>query len=163
MIAKNSQEKNTENRHPYVASDNCPDLIELSQKFGPKKSDSMILSRVYDVLGMTSRSERVSVCGTFLEFSHEFNVESGEFSDKGRLTNANFCRDLLCPMCSWRKSLKQIAQISRVLNHETIKGKYKYLMLTLTIPNVSYSKLSLELINCYLPLIDLCGERNIAT
>lgn len=122
-------------------TDMCPDVAELTKKFGPKKADSMLLAQVYQDLGMYSRSNRVSECGSFLEFTHEYYPDSGTISDKGTLTNANFCRDLLCPMCNWRKSLKQIAQISKVLNHDQIKGKYKYLFLTLTIPNVFYENL----------------------
>ena len=137
--------KETKSKHlnsvPYASSD-CPDIEELTNKFGPKKSDSLILSQIYSDICQTNRSLRVANCGTYLEFSHDFNSETGEFSDKGRLSNANFCRDLLCPMCNWRKSLRQIADLSLVLNHESVKDKYKVLMMTLTIPNVPFDDLS---------------------
>lgn len=126
----------------------CLDMKELSEKFGPKKSDSLMLSQIYHDMGLYSRASRVNDCGSFLEFAHEFDVITGEVSDKGKLHNANFCRDLLCPMCGWRKSLKQIAQLSRVLLHETIRDKYKCLMVTLTIPNVPYNDLSIGINKC---------------
>lgn len=132
------------------------DMNEITKKFGPKKSDSLLLASVYHELSQLEwirgnrnsskqfmlRSEKVSNCGNFLEFAHAVNTLTGEISEKGKLHNANFCRDVLCPMCSWRKSLKQIAQLSEVLNHTEIKGKYKFLFLTLTVPNVPYERLA---------------------
>lgn len=118
------------------------EIDELTERFGPKKKDSLMLTDLYVRIGEEKRALRVNDCGQFLEFAHEIDPVTGSLSEKGRLVHANFCRDVLCPMCSWRKSLKQIAQISSVLQHETIRGKYKYLMLTLTIPNVPYNNLS---------------------
>lgn len=129
-------------------SPECPDMKELTERFGPKKSDSLMLSQIYADLGETSRALRVADCGTFLEFAHDFIYETGEFSPTGRLHHANFCRDLLCPMCSWRKSLKQISQLSLALNHESINGKYKAIMVTLTIPNVAYNDLKNGIDKC---------------
>lgn len=126
----------------------CTDYDELTQKFGPKKSDSLLLSSLYYDMGFDSRGYRVGECGSFLEFSHDFDINTGVIADKGKLHNANFCRDLLCPMCNWRKSLKQISQLSAVLNSPNIKDKYKCLMMTLTIPNVKYEELSRGIDKC---------------
>lgn len=126
------------------------DLDELTERFGPKKSDALILAEVYSQLGFrfAKRASRVSTCGTFLEFAHEIDPVTYEISEHGRLYNANFCRDPLCPMCQWRKSLKQISQISRVLSHPMIKDRFKPLFITLTIPNVPYADLSKGLDKC---------------
>lgn len=137
-----------------------PDLDELTERFGPKKEDSLLLADAYSKLGFRfhDRYIRVANCGTFLEFAHDVDLNSGEVSEHGRLHNANFCRDLLCPMCQWRKSLKQISQLSKVLNHEMIKGRYKPVFITLTIPNVPYDKLS-EGINACLKSFDRLMKR----
>lgn len=107
---------------------------ELQERFSPKHSDGLTLSECYSRLGYYVRAERVAQCGSFLEFAHELDVLSGEFSEHGKLHTANFCRDRLCPMCTWRRSLKIFGQVSRIL--DVIKLDYKFIFLTLTIPNV---------------------------
>ena len=108
---------------------------ELNKKFQPKKEKSLLLSEVYQRLKLDKKSERVSDCGSFLRFAHELDLDTGSFSDKGKLHYANFCRDRLCPTCSWRKGLKLYSQISRCIP-EIVKD-YKCLFLTLTVPNCS--------------------------
>lgn len=70
---------------------------------------------------------RVDVCGTELEFHVA--------EEKAALRHANFCRDRMCPMCNWRRSLKIFGQVSRVME-ELDKEEYRYLFLTLTVRNV---------------------------
>ena len=55
--------------------------------------------------------------------------------ERAALHHANFCRDRLCPLCNWRRSLKVFGQVSKVM--EAIEGEgYRYLFLTLTVRNV---------------------------
>lgn len=97
-----------------------------------------MLSESFVRLGMLNRSERVFQCGSLLKFAHEVDVDTGEISNKGKLHYANFCRDRLCPMCSWRRTLKIYSQASQIM--ERMPQNYDYLFLTLTVPNVdSYS------------------------
>ena len=109
-------------------------ISEVSQKFTPKKQASELLSASYNRLGYESKAERVSSCGTFLEFALQ------QSSDTWHLRKANFCRDRLCPMCSWRRSYKIYAQISQIMN--VIEKDYAFLFLTLTVPNCSAVTLS---------------------
>lgn len=139
MILNNSKDTNVL-MNKIETSVSLVDDINLL--YGPRKVDSRKLAEIYRELGYTSKYFRVYHCGDFLEFAHEFDYETGEFSSKGHLVNANFCRDLLCPMCQWRKSLKQLSNLSNVLNCDEIKDKYKVIVITLTIPNVPYKKLS---------------------
>ena len=44
-------------------------ISEVCQKFTPKKQASELLSASYYRLGYESKAERVSSCGTFLEFA----------------------------------------------------------------------------------------------
>lgn len=133
----------------------CQDVIdtpekEIKEKFEPKKLQSELLAQSYFRIGYESKSARVSECGTFLEWARTLDEGSGgaprggalQGSHEGtqtasagqwKLRNANFCRDRLCPMCSWRRSYKIFAQVSQIMN--VIGDKYAYLFLTLTVPN----------------------------
>lgn len=69
------------------------------------------------------------------------------------LSKANFCKDRLCPMCQWRRSLKMGAQARAVVEECNIRKKlrdkteigYKWLLLTLTQRNVEGPDLENEL------------------
>lgn len=70
---------------------------------------------------------KVDDCGTFLQYRVTPEAAS--------LVHANFCRDRMCPLCNWRRSLKVFGQVSKIMT-ELDKGGYRYLFLTLTIRNV---------------------------
>ena len=115
------------------------EYTEIEKKFTPKRQFSEILASSYERIGFQNKSNRVSDCGTFLEFAHEISSD-GIISEKGKLHNANFCKDRLCPLCSWRRSYKIFAQVSQIM--ELIGSDYKFLFLTLTVPNCSPESLS---------------------
>ncbi len=75
------------------------------------------------------RAARLENCSTWLEFR---KYESG---DKA-LNRANFCRYRLCPMCSWRRSLKMFGQTSQVMDVAESQ-RYRFLFVTLTVRNCS--------------------------
>lgn len=106
---------------------------ELNQHFVPKKASSQKLASAYLELSdsdptLMKRAQRVSGCGDFLEFHIS--------EKKSRLAVANFCKDRLCPMCNWRRSLKIFGQMSKVMNLLQGDG-YQFLFLTLTVKNCS--------------------------
>lgn len=107
---------------------------ELALKFGPKKHNSLLLADSYERLARDKRAERVRSCGDFLEFAHEISPD-GVVSESGKLHHANFCRDRLCPMCAWRRSYKIFGQVSQIM--EKIGTQYRFLFVTLTVPNVT--------------------------
>lgn len=74
-------------------------------------------------------------CGEYLEFAYE-----SEESLQGKLHRAFFCKDRLCPMCAWRRTLKVFAQASAVMTEATEQG-YKFIFLTLTVKNVKSDEL----------------------
>lgn len=117
----------------------CSECIELDTKFAPKRLSALMLSASYSRLGESFKAQRVADCGTFLEFAHAIDA-NGTMSEKGKLHNANFCRDRLCPMCSWRRSYKIFGQVSQIMS--VIGSKYKFIMLTLTVPNCAPDELS---------------------
>ena len=112
---------------------------ELAEKFAIKKERSLTLAQAYFRLGYDRKAFQVSECGSFLQFAHAI-LPSGSVSSDGKLWRANFCRDKLCPMCAWRRSYKIFGQVSRIM--DVIASQYRFLMLTLTIPNCSEDELS---------------------
>ena len=92
-----------------------------------KKLENLELAESYKRIG-SNKYYRVLDCSTFLEF--RLAVDNSL-----KLSNANFCKVRLCPMCSWRRSLKIFGQVSRVMDHVEENYNYKYIFLTLTVKN----------------------------
>lgn len=101
---------------------------KITTKFHPKKEKALFLSDIYKKIGLNDKALKIRNCGDFLEFSQSRNSEF-------KLTNANFCKARLCPMCAWRRSLKIYGQVSKILNSLKDNGDYRYLFLTLTLKN----------------------------
>lgn len=77
------------------------------------------------------KSERVRDCANVLEFRE--NRETGDRN----LYKVWFCKSRLCPMCNWRRTMKNGIQTGRIVA-EVIrrKPKSRWLFLTLTVKNV---------------------------
>lgn len=93
-----------------------------------RKKDNLNLAESYKRLGF-KKYYRVLDCSTFLEF--RYFLDTGE----KKLNNANFCKVRLCPVCSWRQSLKIFGQVSKVMDYVEENYNYKYVFLTLTVKN----------------------------
>jgi len=96
----------------------------------------------------TNRFSKLHECGNYLQFKHF--LKTGE----RKLFRANFCKYRLCPMCSWRRSLKIFGQASQVMD-EAIKQNYRFLFVTFTIKNCHKVHLRRELDNIYNALVRL--------
>ena len=130
-----------------VRDENIKDSVILqdtingrTQPWKEKKVRSLKVADSFRRLGEAKRADRVRCCGSTLGFLR--NLETGE----KRLATADFCRERLCPMCQWRKSLKVFRQVSRVLDRA--QEDYKDLVplfLTLTLKNCSGDVLSATL------------------
>lgn len=97
-----------------------------------RKIMSLKLADIFKELGYRqSLIERLSSCGEVLKFIQQ---EDGSL----KLYQAYFCKNKLCPMCNWRRSMKYSYQTSRIVD-EAIKQepKARFLFLTLTVRNVS--------------------------
>lgn len=115
-----------------------------------KKFDSIIISDSMVRSGLKKRALNISNCGTYLTFMETI-------SNRKKLFEANFCRDRMCPMCTWRKSLKQFGQTSKLMNHIKDREKVRYVFLTLTVKNCDSTGLSeslSSLINGFRLLLD---------
>ena len=103
-----------------------------------KKIRNELLSESYKRLGL-KKTYSVARCGTLLEFKR------ASINGNLKLTNANFCKDRLCPMCSWRRSLKIFGQVSKIMDKVTENKDYRFLFLTLTVKNCEGKELSKEI------------------
>lgn len=105
-----------------------------------RKIMSLKLVDIFKELGYRqSLIERLSSCGDVLKFIRQ---EDGSL----RLYQAYFCKNKLCPMCNWRRSMKYSFQTSRIVD-EAIKQepKARFLFLTLTVRNVKGDDLNATL------------------
>jgi len=109
----------------------------LEDKRGDKKIDwrgkkrkSLLVADSFKRIGLDKKAERVRFCGSVLAF--HVNPETGE----KRLHDAQFCRERLCPMCQWRKSIKLFYQVSKVLSSaQRADENLVPVFLTLTVRN----------------------------
>ena len=136
------------------------EFTEIEKKFTPKRQCSELLALSYERIGFQSKANRVSDCGTFLEFAHEISSD-GFISEKGKLHNANFCKDRLCPLCSWRRSYKIFSQASQIM--ELIGSEYDFLFLTLTVPSVPSEMLSETISRMIKSWDKLCKRKSFKT
>lgn len=107
-----------------------------------KKLNTQYIADSYYRIAELSQSEkyykkslRVLDCGSNLKFK--------KFKDNSmKLHWADFCKDRLCPMCNWRRSLKIFGQVSKVMDKLCNDNKYRFVFLTLTCKNVVDDDLS---------------------
>jgi plasmid rolling circle replication initiator protein Rep len=98
------------------------------------KTDAVALE-----LDFVGRSQRMFDCGSTLSFAVSATNEM-------RLYRAFFCKDRMCPSCQRRRSLVLFHQVKDVCQSiQNEHPSHKYLMLTLTVPNVKADKLSNEI------------------
>lgn len=93
-----------------------------------------LLSKAYGAVD-ASKALRLLECGTYLRFK--------VYSDGTRkLDRLNSCRVRLCPLCSWRRSLKTFHNTNAVCVELAKEKDYRYIMLTLTVRNCTGDDLS---------------------
>lgn len=91
------------------------------------------------------KADRMWWCSNYLCFDDRVDTETGEVVRK--LAAAQFCRDRLCPMCAWRKSLVTFHQVSRMIDYIELHhpGKYVPIFVTLTMRNCTAAELPDEI------------------
>jgi plasmid rolling circle replication initiator protein Rep len=107
-----------------------------------KKLRTIELADSYRRLGYENKYYRVRDCGTFLEFRR--------YQDQSlKLNQANFCKVRLCPMCSWRRSLKIYGQVSKIMDEAVKNEELEFIFLTLTTRNCEGQELSTTIDNIF--------------
>ena len=103
---------------------------EINGKFLDKRMNNTALIESFIRLKRFRQAEQVSWCGTQLEFK-----APADQSEAPKLFKANFCKNRLCSMCTWRRSMKIFGQVSQVM--DVIQSDYEFIFLTLTVRNCS--------------------------
>lgn len=97
------------------------------------KMANEILAMAYDKIS-EEKAARLRACATRLSFAVTSTGEK-------KLVGANFCRVRLCPVCQWRRALKVSGQTAAIIEAQQRLAARRYVLLTLTIKNVSPSGL----------------------
>lgn len=111
---------------------------EIGEKFTPRKRQTDILYQDYKILDamFTGRYRahvnRVAQCGIFFKWGITQD-------DEHKLIAANFCHDVLCPMCNWRRALKYYSLVSSTMD---LMKDNRFIFVTYTIRNCTADKLS---------------------
>lgn len=105
------------------------------RKWKERKLKSLDLASVFDEIEYKKIAKRVGMCADVLEFKKENN--------RLLLKKTWFCKNKLCPLCNWRRSLKHSYQSSLVID-KALKEypKARFIFLTLTVKNVSGEELN---------------------
>ena len=135
----------------YIRDETTGELLEVlcdrsstgkKRPWRKHKVENQQVEKCYRLLAERDRgrhwekyADRLRDCGVYLFF----RVHEG-----GRLTvkHANSCCVRLCPVCAWRRSVKIRVHMRKILEQMEQEGKYAYLMLTLTVPNIPGEELS---------------------
>ena len=107
---------------------------ELEEKFHGRIIQNGKLVESYKRLGWEKKARTVEACGLELEFFKPYDPELPH-----KLYRANFCKDRLCPMCSWRRTKKIFGQVSQIM--DKLDEKYQFVFVTLTVRNCSSEQL----------------------
>lgn len=103
-------------------------------KYSDKKAESVRVAHKLFAAGLKKRGERIMSCNRVLKISQ--CAVCGHID----ILSASYCRDRLCPLCSWRLSIQRYARMRRIL--ETIPPGYEYSLITLTVKNCKSAELS---------------------
>jgi plasmid rolling circle replication initiator protein Rep len=101
------------------------------RNWGERRMRTDLLSESFSRNEMDNRAERTANCSTYLKFAE---CPNGHYK---KLIDANFCRDRMCPMCNWRRTLKLQGQIFEIIHAAVYVRKMRFIFLTLTVGNVS--------------------------
>ena len=85
-----------------------------------------------------SALDRLNHCAEHLVFK-----QCPNHSAEKHLAKGDFCRNRLCPICNWRKSLKMFSQMSEIVEKMTDDNRdLRFIFLTLTVKNCKGDELS---------------------
>lgn len=139
---------------PPVQQPTGEKLVDYSQtgkkrKWDKHKQDALKLAdlytqvlKLYPNLLTAKRLEDLILCAEQLEYLVDADGNK-------KLYRTYFCRNRLCPMCQWRRSLKLFSQVSKItdyLNEQNNEqnNQVRYLFITLTQKNCEGANLKIE-------------------
>ena len=117
--------------------------MEIAQGRGIQLDNLFVAAKKIDNSVITDNGlKSLAECGDTLAFLRDA-------SGKKRLHSANFCRNRLCPMCNWRRSLKMYSQVSQITDRilDTKKARFIFVTLTVRNPDGAHLAETLDLMN----------------
>ncbi|WP_420975118.1 protein rep [Bacillus thuringiensis] len=121
------------NINPYKeqATDKVKHSLKLD-KWDEKKKRNFNISKAYLDAKLEKKFLRVSTCANVLQFQQN---QHGQ-----KLAYAWFCKVRLCPMCSWRRSIKIANQNKQIVSIANQREPLRWIFLTLTTGKTVESK-----------------------
>ena len=109
-------------------------------KWNAKKELNQLMSERMNQAGYIDRARRMSECADKIEIT--FCPECGHYE----VSRAKLCRDRLCPVCSWRLSVKRYAEMSAVCSALLTDYPHnRWSFMTLTVQNCAPEQLDYTL------------------
>lgn len=105
-----------------------------SRKWAERKLNNEYLASAYDVVN-SKKADRLRSCATTLTFAV---LQDGS----KKLASMNSCRVRLCPICTWRRSLKNFYNNKRIAEYLEATTEGAWLLVTLTCKNCKAEELS---------------------
>lgn len=130
----------------YYSTDyiDCQDDLDMLNVWGSwrgRKLRSLDISDIVDQYDHT-RAEQLRACGTYLKFGVNATGQA-------RLRGANFCRIRICPMCTWRRSIKIGQQMDAMFAELYKRGYTLCAHLVLAVRNCDGADLTAEIAHIF--------------
>lgn len=121
--------------------DYLSDYSERDAKWDSHRSNTQTVGNLYGDTARYSRlSNRMAVCSTSLDFAWSQPDLGGD--TRLKLRSAKFCKVRHCPVCQWRRSMRNTRKVfERLPVLEAEHPKLRWLFLTLTVKNPRMDKL----------------------
>ena len=110
-------------------------IIRLEERKKLQEKNLPDLQRACRALGKSQDYiKRITECGDFIKITAE-----------GKTKILNLCKNRLCVVCAWRRSIKLYGETVRMFDYLNQKYKYKFLFLTVTVKNVPAEDLTSQI------------------
>ena len=100
-----------------------------------KKVNAGVMAQRLCVIGKSSRYYRMKDCADTI-ISDVCGKCEGRY-----IIQTKFCRDRLCPVCSWRRSRRLAQRLGEIIAANEAERRSRYVYLTLTVRNVPWEEL----------------------
>jgi len=87
----------------------------VDEKWEVYKKQSKLIVRAFAGQGYFKRASKIRDCGKNLVFALNIQHER-------KLKSAMFCKDVMCPVCNWRRSIKRKMELEKHINVLQYKG-----------------------------------------
>lgn len=117
------------------------DYSDRDKKWDSHRSNTQDISQIYTQNSQFERyGARLNSCATMLAMQWSTPDENGEI--KLKLKQTNFCDVRHCPVCAWRRSLRNVARFLQFLpTFQEEHPTFRWLFLTLTVKNCPVEQL----------------------